>query len=83
MPRDDSGLVEIVRHIDYVADLIGIDHVAFGSDFDGAPMPQDLKNASELPNLVAALRQSGYNEEQVEQIACRNWLRVIKDTWPC
>jgi membrane dipeptidase len=37
-----TSLVEIVRHIDYVANRCGIDHVAFGSDFDGAPVPGDL-----------------------------------------
>ena len=81
-PCADSSLIEIVRHIDYVADTIGIDHVAFGSDFDGAPMPCDLTNASELPNLMTALRQAGYNEEQVEKLAYKNWFRVLKDTWP-
>ena len=80
-PTDDSSLIDIVRHIDYLADTIGIDHVAFGSDFDGAPMPGDLKDASELPNLMVALRQSGYQEEHLAKLAYENWFRVIKATW--
>lgn len=80
-PEGDSSLVEIVRHIDYVADTIGIDHVAFGSDFDGAPMPRDLTDASEFPNLMVALRQSGYQEEDLAKLAYQNWFRVLHDTW--
>lgn len=80
-PNDDSTLVEIVRHIRYMTDAMGIDHVAFGSDFDGAPMPCDLKDASAYPLLTAALRQSGYCEEDMAKLAYKNWLRVIEDTW--
>ena len=67
--------------IDYLANTIGIDAVAFGSDFDGARMPCDLKEVSAFPLLIAALRQSGYREDELEKLACKNWLRVIQTTW--
>ena len=38
----DTPIAEIVRHVDYVASRIGVEHVAFGSDFDGAEVPDEL-----------------------------------------
>jgi membrane dipeptidase len=77
----ETSLTEIVRHLTYIADRIGIDHVALGSDFDGAFMPQDLHDVTGLPNLVAALRASGYDEPALRKIAYENWLRLLKETW--
>jgi membrane dipeptidase len=71
----------IVEHIKYVADRIGIDHVAFGSDFDGASMSEDLSDVSKLPHLIAALEASGFDCPAIEKIAFGNWLRVFKETW--
>jgi membrane dipeptidase len=71
----------IVRHIDYVAQRIGIDHVALGSDFDGAHMPSALADVAHLPNLIRALRDAGYDDDALEKVAYRNWFRVLQDTW--
>jgi membrane dipeptidase len=68
-------------HIDYLAERIGIDRVALGSDFDGALMPNDLSDASKLPNLVKVLRARGYDDASLEKIGYRNWLRVLALTW--
>lgn len=77
----DTPLTEIVRHVDYIANRIGIDHVAFGSDFDGALMPQELGGVGGLPKLVAALRDAGYDDAAIEKITHENWLRVLGATW--
>ena len=61
-PDADTPLAEIVRHIDYIAGRIGIDHVALGSDFDGAVMPLELGDVAGLPKLVEALRGAGYDD---------------------
>jgi len=71
----------IVRHVAYVAQRIGIDHVAFGSDFDGATVPRDLGDAAGLPRLVDALRGAGFDEESIHKVARLNWLRVLRATW--
>jgi membrane dipeptidase len=83
---DGSGefktpLTEIVRHATYVADRIGVEHVALGSDFDGARIPEDLGDATGLPRLIKAFRDAGFAEQDIELIAFRNWLRVLDQTW--
>jgi membrane dipeptidase len=77
---EGTGLDAIVRHVDYLADRMGIDHVAFGSDFDGAAVPAALGGVSGLPDLVAALRER-YDESEVDRITHANWLRVLDATW--
>ena len=77
----DVPLTQITAHIDYIVNRIGVDHVAFGSDFDGADMPNDLSDVSKLPNLISTLQANGYDDEAVEKIAYKNWLRVLKATW--
>jgi membrane dipeptidase len=77
----ETPLTEIVRHIDHCAGRMGIDHVAFGSDFDGAVVPDALGGAAGLPKLVDALRDAGYDEDAVAKITHGNWLRVLDETW--
>lgn len=79
--KAETSLSEIVRHLTYIADRIGIDHVALGSDFDGATMPGDLKDVAGLPKLIAALQAHGYDEAALRKIAYQNWLRVLGQTW--
>jgi len=77
---EDTGLDEIVRHVDYLVDRMGIDHVAFGSDFDGCVVPAALGDVSGLPRLVEALRER-YDASAIDQITHGNWLRVLDATW--
>jgi membrane dipeptidase len=62
-------------------DRIGIDRVAIGSDFDGATIPAAIRDAGGLPNLIAALRASGFDEDSIRKIAFDNWMRVFQLTW--
>jgi membrane dipeptidase len=78
---ENTPMMEIVRHIDYIVERIGIDHVAFGSDFDGATMPVELRDASGLPKLLLALHDRGYNEASLEKLTHKNWIRVFRNTW--
>jgi membrane dipeptidase len=77
----ETPIGEIVRHVDYLVELMGVDHVAFGSDFDGAVVPAELGGAGGFPKLVSALRDAGYDDEAVAKITHRNWLRVLSSTW--
>ncbi len=76
-----TPLTEIVRHASYVAERIGVDHVALGSDFDGAEISAELGGVAGLPRLVDALRAGGFDEEAVEKVTHRNWQRVLGETW--
>jgi hypothetical protein len=61
--------------------LIGIDHIAFGSDFDGTRIPSELGDASGFQLLVSMLEKVGLTQEDQEKICHRNWIRVLDDTW--
>jgi membrane dipeptidase len=80
-PDPTTSLAEIVRHVRYIAERIGVAHVSLGSDFDGALMPGDLGDAAGLPRLVTALRESGFDDAALRQIAHENWERVLARTW--
>jgi membrane dipeptidase len=79
--KADTPLAQIVEHARYIADRIGVDHVAFGSDFDGATMPDELKDATGLPKLMAALAAAGFDDQALEKIAYKNWVRIFRETW--
>ena len=78
---EETPIQDIVRHIDYIARRIGIEHVAFGSDFDGAKMPRDLGDVAGFPKLIAALQAHGYGEDELIKITHENWLRILRQTW--
>lgn len=77
----DTPLSEVVRHAAYVAERIGVDHVAFGSDFDGALVSRELDGIAGFPALVDAFRAAGWNDEALANLTHRNWQRVVGETW--
>ncbi|WP_165219006.1 dipeptidase [Affinirhizobium pseudoryzae] len=85
--RDDgvkdaaTSLDLLVRHVAYVADRIGIDRVALGSDFDGTTIPAEMKDAAGLPRLVEALRRHGFSDAELTKITHENWVSVLERTW--
>lgn len=77
----DTPVGVLVAMIDYLVERLGIDRVGFGSDFDGATMPNTIGDVSGLPVLIDALGQRGYDETAIEKLAWRNWLRVLRAIW--
>jgi len=77
----ETSLTRIVDHVRYIADRIGVEHVALGSDFDGARVPGDLKDAAGLPKLVGALGEAGFDDAALRQITHENWQRILRATW--
>ncbi|ESZ94618.1 hypothetical protein SBOR_5029 [Sclerotinia borealis F-4128] len=76
----NSTLEHVARHVMYIGDLIGFDHVGFGSDFDGIPdTPQGLDDVSKYPDLVAELLKQGVSDKDVANVVGKNILRVWKD----
>ena len=78
--RADTPLHDILRHLDYLITRLGEDKVGFGSDFDGALIPEAIQDVAGLPNLVTAMRAHGYGEDLIEKICWRNWVDVIGRT---
>jgi len=73
------GTDQLARVIDYGVRLVGEDHIALGSDFDGGPpLPRQIHDVSDYPEMAKAMRQLGYSDERIEKIAGGNWLRVIR-----
>ncbi len=73
-----ADVTDVVDHIDHVVKIAGIDHVAFGSDFDGVgdSLPYGIKDASQFPNLIFHLLKRGYSEEDIQKICYKNIWRV-------
>lgn len=75
-----ADISEVVKHIDHVVKIAGIDHVGLGSDFDGVgdALPTGLKDVSFYPNLIYHLLKKGYSAKDIEKICSGNVLRVWK-----
>jgi membrane dipeptidase len=78
---EDTPLGLIVEHARYVADRIGSQHVALGSDFDGATTPAELGGAAGIPKLVQALAEGGFDGDDLAGVAWKNWRRVLAAWW--
>ena len=77
----DTPLELIAAHARYVADRIGVQHVALGSDFDGATIPAALGDVAGIPRLLAELAGAGFSSEEIAAIAWGNWRRVLDAWW--
>jgi len=80
--RDPAmGWEAVLRHLEHLIGRLGEDHVGFGSDFDGATVPEGIGDVAGLPRLIAALRAHGYDEALLAKLAWGNWLSVLRRTW--
>jgi membrane dipeptidase len=69
----------LIKHIDYIAKLVGVDHVGLGADFDGAESyPRLMDDVSFYPFLTAELVKIGYSEKDIKKILGENFLRVLE-----
>ena len=73
-------LARLVEHFEHVVKIAGIDHVGLGSDFDGAngQFPEGMEDISRIPNLVQALMERGFSDEDILKILGGNTLRVMR-----
>jgi membrane dipeptidase len=73
-------LKSLIDHIDYVARLVGADHVGIGSDFDGIPVtPLGMDDVSCFPNITRELVARGYPENDIRKILGGNFLRIMRE----
>lgn len=75
----NASINDVIAHIDYIKNLVGIDYVAIGSDFDGIEVvPLGLEDTSKFPNLTEALFERGYSREDIDKILYKNFKRVFE-----
>ncbi|MHC6179619.1 dipeptidase [Clostridium sp. JNZ X4-2] len=84
---------KLANHIDYIVNLIGIDHVGFGFEFgdyidlqtlssfqeENYVKTPGIEDASRIPNLLNILKKRGYNNEDLERISYKNMERVVQN----
>jgi len=71
-------VADCVDHIDYVKNLVGIDYVGIGSDFDGGGGVNGCADVSEFPNITAEMLKRGYTGEEISKVWGGNFFRVFK-----
>jgi membrane dipeptidase len=75
---DVPTIDRLLDHIDHAVQVMGIDHVGLGSDFDGiSVLPRPMKDVTSLPDVLRALRDRGYSDEDVRKILGENFLRLL------
>jgi membrane dipeptidase len=79
-PLSSASAKDVADHIDHIKNLVGIDYVGLGSDFNGTGglLPIDLNDVSKYPNLVYELLQRGYSDNDIRKVLGGNLLRVWK-----
>ncbi|MEO9652530.1 MAG: dipeptidase [Roseobacter sp.] len=77
----DVPLDQMLRHLDHLIEHLGEDRVGFGSDYDGAVVPEALTSCAGLPKLRHAMANHGYNDALMAKLCHENWLRVLEKTW--
>lgn len=78
-PTDEITIKDFIDHIDYAVNLIGIDHVGIGADFDGGGGIPGYNDASEALNVTIELVRRGFSKKDIEKIWGGNLLRVWRD----
>ena len=74
---ENATIEQVVKHITYIGERIGYDHVGIGTDYDGIEKtPKGLEDVSKFPDLVAALLRAGVSDKDVAKVVGRNILRV-------
>lgn len=77
-----ASLDRVLNHIDYLVNVVGVDHVGLGSDFDGfSQRVKGLEDVSKLPNLTAGLLARGHSPDAIRKILGGNALRVFRQVW--
>lgn len=94
--HDKQDVEHLADHVEYIADLIGIDHIGLGFDFDDylggealsafsahvdSPSGEGISNEAEAKNLLAVLEKRGFSQEDIEKVAYKNFYRVFKEVW--
>jgi membrane dipeptidase len=78
-PEERAAIKDIIDHIDHVVDLIGVDYVGMGTDFDGGGGVDGCDDVSDMPNITEELVRRGYSDEDIQKIWGGNLMRVFRE----
>ena len=73
---------DIINHIEYIANLVGIDYVGLGSDFDGIckeDLPIDLKGVKDIDIIFNKMKSRGFSNEDILKVSSKNFVRILKE----
>ena len=76
----NTSMEDILAHFQYILDLVGADHVAFGSDFDGVYISPQIRDVRGLQRILSGLYAKGYSREDLTKVAYKNWFRILENT---
>ncbi len=76
-PKVLPTVKDLVDHIDHVKNLVGINYVGIGSDFDGGGGLEDCQDVSQLPNITREMLERGYTEDEIIKVWGGNFFRVF------
>jgi membrane dipeptidase len=80
-PRPPCGVSDVADHITHIRELIGVDHVGLGGDFDGIGFtPDGLEDVSGYPRLLAELVSRGWSDAEISKLTSGNALRVMRSS---
>ena len=74
-----ATIADVANHIEHIRDVAGVDHVGFGSDFDGTgnDLPEGLQDVSTFPAMLAELSRRGWSDRDLRKVAGENVLRAM------
>ncbi|MEL7518107.1 MAG: membrane dipeptidase [Pseudomonadota bacterium] len=79
-PEPSTFVSDMADHIDHIRKIAGVEAIGIGADFDGMPTgPVGFEDVSGYPALFAELVRRGYSQAELEMIASRNAMRVLRD----
>lgn len=77
--ENKATVKDIVNHIDYIVNLVGIDYISIGSDFDGVDKEhqlEDIKGVKDIDKIIFELKLRGYSDDDIEKITSKNFIRI-------
>lgn len=77
----DTSLDVVMSHFEHIVNLVGDEHVSFGSDFDGTDIPDFIRDAEGLVHILREMQRRGYSDARLERICNGNFLRVADAVW--
>ena len=78
---EQTTINDVLEHLEYMLAVVGEDHIAIGSDFDGCTPPTDMADTTCYPQITALLQEGGYSETIICKILGGNFMRIFEKVW--